>query len=236
MFTFAGIDYRKAGLRAIVMVTKMRKSKVRKSGGRGRGRPKGFNRPQVPWLDVDQRLVYGEVWQDEESGEETHRYPSYKDLAERYGCSKTLIGHYSHTHNCMSRRKEAKQTGERKPAMRTTEPSAADAAGFDGKRGQNRVLMSRGRPISPQDSINIVDACLREFARALEEGRFRCDSPADLKLLLQLREKLDEERTQSSVEPEITLAQIQARHRELREEMPDYDPWKTGKVREDGND
>ncbi len=208
----------------------MKKASTKATRHRERGRPKGYNRTEIPWERIDRFLVYGELVLSDATGQRTHRYPSYQDLADRYRCSKTLIGNYARTHNCMARRKRAQHNGDEQPVDRVDETSRIGPV--QDPDDPPTILPRQGPRLSIQDNLNIVDTCLREFARALDEGRFRCDTPGDLKLLLQLRDKLDEDHTQSTAEPEITLAQIQARHRELMEQMADFDPWLTGEVDE----
>ncbi len=207
----------------------MKKSKRSREVHRSRGRPKGYNRTEIPWEVVDRFLVYGELVRCDATGKVTHRYPSYQDLATRYRCSKSLIGNYARSHNCKARRQDAKRAGDEQPVDRVDESSRVGPVPANAE-GHPTILPRKGPRLSIRDNLDIVDTCLREFARALDEGRFRCDSPGDLKLLLQLREKLDEDHVQSTAEPEITLEQIQARHRELMGQMADFDPWLTGEV------
>ena len=47
------------------------------------GRPRNADRLVVPWEEVDQLLVFGEKVRDEETGHETIRYPSYRELGRR---------------------------------------------------------------------------------------------------------------------------------------------------------
>ncbi len=190
------------------------------------GRPKGYNRTEIPWELVDRLLVYGERVRNE-GGDIIHRYPSYQDVADRYRCSKSLVALYGRSHNCIARRKQAHAEGEENPIERTSTTSMPVS---EHDVTPSLVLARTGPKLSTEDNLAIVDTCLREFARALDEGRFRCDSPGDLKLLLQLREKLDEDHTRSTAQPEITLEQIQARHRELMQQMDNFDPWLTGEA------
>ena len=90
------------------------------------------------------------------------------------------------------------------------------------------LVKRRTRPLSTRDQLALIDACLRAFANALDEGRIKCDSPSDLHTLLRLREKLDEDTHRREAEPEITLEQIQARHKALREQLEQLDDQQTG--------
>ena len=56
------------------------------SAGRKTGRPPKRDGPKVPYDEIDKLLVHGEVV-EAESGGTTTTYPSYRELARRYGCS-----------------------------------------------------------------------------------------------------------------------------------------------------
>jgi hypothetical protein len=70
------------------------------------GRPRNGDRQVIPWPEIDQLLVFGEMVRDEETGREDLRYPSQRELGRRYGVSGALIGRYSKEHQCMKRREE----------------------------------------------------------------------------------------------------------------------------------
>jgi hypothetical protein len=73
---------------------------------RKRGRPRGGRGPIVPWQEADRLLVFGEVAIDEMTGRHEVRYPSYRELARRYGVSVSLIATYASKHQCIKRRHE----------------------------------------------------------------------------------------------------------------------------------
>ncbi|MBI5545158.1 MAG: AT hook motif domain protein, partial [Deltaproteobacteria bacterium] len=74
---------------------------------RPRGRPKRADAPIVPWDEVDRLLVFGEKVTDPETGFESASFPSFGELAKRYGVSKSRIGQYATSAKCLERRKEA---------------------------------------------------------------------------------------------------------------------------------
>lgn len=76
------------------------------TAGRKRGRPRGGQGPIVPWQEAERLLVFGEVAIDEMTGRHEVRYPSYRELASRYGVSVSLIATYASKHQCIKRRHE----------------------------------------------------------------------------------------------------------------------------------
>ncbi|MCG8420922.1 MAG: hypothetical protein MJE77_23625 [Proteobacteria bacterium] len=188
----------------------------------------------MPWVEVDRLIVHGERIRDAETGNEVFRYPSYRELARRYGVAVSLVGKFARQRNCMQRRKNA-QGGQgdesQSPVTTVTTMSEEEPLTFSDlakEIANDRVVKRRTRPLSNRDQLAIIDACLRAFANALDEGRIKCDSPSDLHTLLRLREKLDEDTQRAEAEPEITLEQIQARHKALREQLEQLDDRQTG--------
>jgi hypothetical protein len=76
------------------------------TAGRKRGRPKRGQGPAIPWQEADRLLVFGAVAIDEMTGRQEVRYPSYRELASRYGVSVSLIATYASKHQCIKRRHE----------------------------------------------------------------------------------------------------------------------------------
>jgi hypothetical protein len=76
----------------------------RDTAARRRGRPKAGQRPVVPWEKVYELLVFGEVALQEATSRPDVQFPSYRELASRYGVSVSLIASYAAKHQCMKRR------------------------------------------------------------------------------------------------------------------------------------
>ena len=55
------------------------------------GRPRKSEGPRVPYEELDRILVFGEVVPCEDGNGTTVVYPSYRELAERYGVSNSVI-------------------------------------------------------------------------------------------------------------------------------------------------
>jgi hypothetical protein len=75
--------------------------------GRKPGRPYRAESPIIPWKQVDKLLVFGEEKVCEKTGNTIIAYPSYRDIAQKYGVAHSLISKYSNRHNCLARRHDA---------------------------------------------------------------------------------------------------------------------------------
>jgi hypothetical protein len=177
------------------------------------GRPRNVDRPVIPWEEVDRLLVFGETVRDEETGRETVRDPSLRDLGRRYGVSGALIGRYSVQHRCMERREEN---------------SARERISFEQKVVEK---LAEARAMSTAEAIAIVDGYMQSFRNALDEGRVRTDSASDFNTMMRLKAFLEgKAESRHEVQGVITLEQMQERHRALRAQLESLDPAITGEV------
>jgi hypothetical protein len=197
----------------------MRDSATTESQNRKLGRPRNADRPVIPWEEVDRLLVFGETVRDEETGRETVRYPSLRDLGRRYGVSGALIGRYSVQHRCMERREEN---------------SARERISFEQKVIEK---LAEARAMSTAEAIAIVDGYAQSFRNALDEGRVRADSASDFNTMMRLKEFLEgKAESRHEVHGVITLEQMQERHRALRAQLESLDPAITGELPPRGRD
>jgi hypothetical protein len=116
--------------------------------GRKRGRPKGGHGPAVPWHRVYRLLVFGEVALNETTSRPEVRFPSYRELASRYGVSVSLIATYAAKHQCIKHRELLHAHVQGQPEHRLLEQGVA----------------------APTMPIVEVIAILEEYRRALQEG------------------------------------------------------------------
>lgn len=180
---------------------------------RTRGRPSKVDAPIVPWNDVDRLLVFGETMKDEGSGNEAMRFPSFREVATRYGVSKSLVGKYATKHNCLKRREESRLREQ--------------------IRFETEVVKKRAkaRALSTDEEVRIIDDYLRGFDEALAEGRVRYDNPGDFNTMLRLKEfKLGRADSRQEIHGVLTLEEIQARHRRMRDELDGIDSQLSGAV------
>lgn len=96
----------------------------------------------------------GEMRVDAERGPVTE-YPSYRELAKRFGISHSLVAAYSSRHNCLRRREAASEK-----IRKVTDEKVIARRGTALAEAKERILA-------------IIDRFLEEFGKALEEGRVR---------------------------------------------------------------
>lgn len=169
---------------------------------RPRGRPPRPDAPIVPWDEVDRLLVFGEKVKDEATGRESVSFPSYTELAGRYGVSKSRIGQYATRSKCLRRREEAKLREQARYEQKVTE-----------RRAEARAL-------GTSDVVQIIDGYIEGFRSAVDEGKVRFDSPADLDRLVRLKElMLGNADSRQEIQGGLTLDAIQQRHHRLRTQI-----------------
>ena len=164
------------------------------------GRPRKRDGPKVPYDEIDRLLVHGEVVKAEAGGT-TVVYPSYRNLAARYGCAHSLIAQYSRKHDCLRRRKETRARVVVKAEQKLVEMRANAIA------------------ISKDDALQIIDAYLAGFGEAISEGRVRFDNPTDFNTMLRLKEFiLGGADSRQEIHAALSLEDIQARHQRMLRE------------------
>ena len=168
------------------------------NSGRKNGRPRKGDPPRVPYEEVDLILVHGEIVQTEDGKGSTVVYPSYRDLARRYGVSHSLIAQYSRKHDCLRRRKEAKARVAVKADQKPVE------------------MRARALAVSKDDALQIIDSYLSGFGEAIAEGRVRFDNPSDFNTMLRLKEFiLGGADSRQEIHAALSLEDIQARHQRM---------------------
>lgn len=166
---------------------------------RARGRPRRADAPVVPWPEVDRLLVFGERVKDEATGREAVSFPSYMELAARYGVSKSRIGQYATRAKCLRRREETHQREQARYEQKVVE-----------RRAEARAL-------GTEDVVQIIDGYIEGFRKAVDDEKVRFDSPADLDRLVRLKElMLGNADSRQEIQGGLTLDAIQERHRKLR--------------------
>jgi hypothetical protein len=153
---------------------------------------------------------------DEAGGHEDVRYPSFMEIAIRFGVSKSLIGQFASKHNCLKRREEN---------------SAREQIQFEQELIKKRA---QSRALTTEDELRIIDDYIRGFEQAVKEGRVRYDNPTDFNTMVRLKEfRLGHADSRQEVHNLISLDEIQARHKALQARMAGQDAALTGRV--DGN-
>lgn len=136
---------------------------------RSAGRPRKADAPIVPYEEVDRLLVFGELVQLQDGGTTT-LYPTYRELADRYGVAPSIIATYSKSRDCLRRRERARARIESRTESKLIE------------------LRSDALSIGKEDVVALIDTYLMQFKQALSEGRVRADNPTDVNTLVRLRE------------------------------------------------
>lgn len=160
------------------------------------GRPRKGEGPRVPYEELDRILVFGEVVPCEDGTGTTVVYPSYRELAERYGVSHSVVADYAKSRNVRNRRKEAQARIQAKAEHKLVE------------------LRSDAIAYSKDDELRIIDTYLAGFESALAEKRVRFDNPADFNTMVRLKEfVMGNADSRSEVHASLSLESLQARHR-----------------------
>ena len=187
--------------------------------GRVRGRPRRADAPVVPWPEVDRLLVFGERVKDEATGREAFSFPSYNELAARYGVSKSRIGQYATHAKCLRRREDSQLREQARYEQKVVE-----------RRAEARAL-------GTDDVVRIIDGYIDGFRKAVDEGKVRFDSPADLDRLVRLKElMLGNADSRQEIQGGLTLESIQARHQRLRAQIDGLTPELSGEVSNDSGE
>ena len=141
---------------------------ARETNKRRPGRPKKQDAPDFSYEELDRLLVFGEVLVLED-GTSTTVYPTYRQLAERFGVALSVIASYAKSRNCLKRREQT--------ATRVT------------VRTEEKLIELRAGALAVGEArlVEMIDEFLLKFESALKEGRVRTDSPADVNTLARLK-------------------------------------------------
>lgn len=176
------------------------------------GRPRHQDAPVIPFEELDRLLVHGEV-KLLEDGKRTTVFPTYRELADKYGVVASVIAEYAKRHNTMKRRKLAEARVEKRTDEKLVE-LRSDALAF----GDARLL-------------ELIDAFLVEFEKALKEGRVRADSPADVNTLVRLRSFLQGGAdSRAEVQNSLSLEVLSERHERYVRDFENATPAMAGVV------
>ncbi|MCC6649270.1 MAG: hypothetical protein IT374_27335 [Polyangiaceae bacterium] len=162
------------------------------------GRPRKGEGPRVPYEELDRILVFGEVVPCEDGNGTTVVFPSYRELADRYGVSHSVVADYAKSRNVQRRRKEALARVQAKAEQKLVEARATAIA------------------YSKDDELRIIDGYLAGFEKALADGRVRFDNPADFNTMVRLKEFVQGNAdSRQEIHASLSLEVLQARHRQM---------------------
>jgi hypothetical protein len=161
------------------------------------GRRRKSDGPSFPRDLVDRLLVHGEPEHDDEGNVIRTRYPTYAEVADRFGCAVSLIGRFAKQNDVVRRRTQASRKVQARVEQKLVETRAS------------AVAMSRG------EAVALIDEYVAKFREALAEGRVRTDNPSDVNTMLRLKEfLLGGADSRQEIHQTLTLEAIRARHRE----------------------
>lgn len=180
---------------------------------RGRGRPRKGEEPLVDYDELDKLLVYGERAPADDGSGITTVYPTYRQLSERFGISSSVISAYAKSRNCMARRERAR----RRTQLRVEEKMVEARA--------EAIVVTKER------ELQIIDAYLAGFEKAITEGRVRFDNPTDYNTMARLKEfLLGGSDSRPEVQTSLSLDVLQARHRDSHRAVIETTPAERGEV------
>ena len=190
----------------------MKEDKTEATKPRNRGRPKKNQEPLVPWDDIDATLVHGEKVETEQGT--VVRYPSFRDIAERFGISHSLVAKYAKSHNCLKRREETKRRVRELTDIKLTE------------------LRSEEIAVRKDDILRTVDRFLIQFEEAVAEGRVRCDNPSDYNVMARLRGYImGDADARAELICGLTLDDLEQRYLRARNAWEESTPESRGEIR-----
>ena len=143
-------------------------------------------------------------------------YPSYRNVGQRFGVDAATIAAYSSSHNCLYRRQE----------LQTCVRAEAEA----------KIIAKRAdvMRVSKDFQLQLVDQYLMEFKKALDDGRVRCDSVADLNHVIRLREYLlGGVDSRKEVQTTLSLEVLQSRHFDMMRVVDATTPAERGEDEDD---
>jgi hypothetical protein len=180
---------------------------------RSRGRPRKGDAPLIDYEQLDKLLVYGELAPTDDGTGTTTVFPTYNQLGERFGVSVSVIRDYAKKHNTMARRERAR--------LRTQ------------LRVEDKMVETRAEAIAvtKERELQIIDAYLAGFEKAMTDGRVRFDNPTDYNTMARLKEfLLGGADSRPEVNATLSLDVLQARHRDTRRAIVETSPAERGEA------
>lgn len=100
------------------------------------GRPASGDQPPIPWRTIDELLVGGRTI--ETANGPATSYPTYRELAEEFGISVSLIGRYAAKHQCLERRHRRQSGAEGQPSTSLVPSTKPSNGGINVKASRER--------------------------------------------------------------------------------------------------
>lgn len=162
------------------------------------GRPLKVDGPRFPQQEVDRILVFGELVDPGDGSGPTVVFPSYRELAQRYGVAHSVIAEYARKHNCIRRREQAQARVEARTDQKLIEMRATAIA------------------MSKDDTLRIIDAYILGFEKAVADGRVRFENPSDFNTMVRLKQFIEGGAdSRQEIRGALSLESLQARHKQM---------------------
>lgn len=168
------------------------------SEARRPGRPLKVDGPRFPQQEVDRLLVFGELVDSSDGSGPTVVFPSYRELAQRYDVSHSVIAEYAKKHNCIRRREQAQARVEARTDQKLIELRATAIA------------------MTKDDTLRIIDAYILGFEKAVADGRVRFENPSDFNTMVRLKQFIEGGvDSRQEIHAALSLESLQARHKQM---------------------
>jgi hypothetical protein len=180
---------------------------------RSRGRPRKGDAPLIDYDQLDKLLVYGELAPTDDGSGTATVFPSYRQIGDRFGVSYAVISEYAKKHNCMARRERARARTQLRVEEKMVEARAEAIA------------------VTKDRELQIIDAYLMGFEKAIGEGRVRFDNPTDYNTMARLKEFLQGGAdSRPEVHAALSLDTLQGRHRDTRRALVETTAAERGEI------
>ena len=194
---------------------------------RSPGRPRRGDEPDLDHRELERLLIHGE-WTEGPDGVERHRYPTYRELAERFGVKKTTVFRFSRLHNCLERRAGSGVEGVPHPAGEVAEDEAAEAA----KDVEELLAETDTVEGDDQRMLPTVREIFVTWVRAVQDGEIRITSAGEIEKMMRIAADLDAEAQMRALIPEgvPTLEDLQDLYEERQRGFEASTPAMRGRV------
>ncbi len=170
-----------------------------------------FSRDDIDWDLAESFFIQGEIFLERnKQGDLIRKKPSYADIGRRFKCASSLVHYHAKRRNWVEKR----ETWERMAAQHVYEE------------------VSKARAYSFGEAAGILDSWLMKFEQALRENKVRFDSVSDFNTAIKLKAFIESQGSEAADTSgqAVTLQELQAKHRELRDASRELDPAVTGVI------
>jgi hypothetical protein len=170
------------------------------SAGRARGRSGVRNDPTIDWEAIENAYVWGDTLGQREDGSYVRKYPTFKQLGEKFKVSGSLVHYYAKKQKWLDRRL----------AVQAKTKQELDEA------------LVKSRVLETVNASSVLDVWLRKFRDNVNDGKVPAVSITDLNTVVRLQKFLaGEGDTRTEMHVHLTLDALHARHAAMRARVGD---------------